>query len=65
MARHVQARFGRHAGSRDCFEAFPRSVKRGILEWILQAKRSATRARGIEETARLAQRNERANQWPR
>lgn len=45
------------------FEAFPRSVKRGILEWILQAKKPETRARRIEETARLAAQNIRANQW--
>ncbi|MDJ0946584.1 MAG: YdeI/OmpD-associated family protein [Kiloniellales bacterium] len=45
------------------FEAFPRSVKRGILEWIAQAKRPETRARRVEETARRAARNERANQW--
>lgn len=47
------------------FAAFPRSVKRGILEWILHAKRPATRAKRILETATLAARNERANQWPR
>lgn len=45
------------------FEAFPRSVKRGILEWILQAKKAETRAKRIEETARLAAENVRANQW--
>lgn len=45
------------------FEAFPRSVKRGILEWILQAKKPETRARRIEETAQLAAKNIRANQW--
>jgi uncharacterized protein YdeI (YjbR/CyaY-like superfamily) len=45
------------------FEAFPRSVKRAILEWIEQAKRPETRARRVEETASLAQKNERANQW--
>lgn len=45
------------------FAAFPRSVKRGILEWILQAKRPETRAKRVAETARLAQQNERANQW--
>jgi uncharacterized protein YdeI (YjbR/CyaY-like superfamily) len=49
----------------ECFAAFPRSVRRGILEWILQAKRAETRARRIDETARLAQENRRANQWPR
>lgn len=45
------------------FEAFPRSVKRGILEWIQSAKMPQTRARRIEQTAALADRNERANQW--
>jgi uncharacterized protein YdeI (YjbR/CyaY-like superfamily) len=47
------------------FDAFPRSIKRGILEWIVQAKKPETRARRIDNTARLAQRNERANQWAR
>ena len=45
------------------FEAFPRSVKRSILEWIAGARRPDTRARRVEETATLAARNERANQW--
>lgn len=46
------------------FEAFPRSAKRGILEWIQTAKRPETRTRRIEETARLAAQNIRANRWP-
>lgn len=45
------------------FEAFPRSVKRGILEWISNAKKPETRAKRIAETARLADQNVRANQW--
>ena len=51
--------------ARAYFDAFPRSVRRGILEWIAQAKRPETRAKRIEETARLAQSNYRANQWTR
>lgn len=47
------------------FDAFPPSVRRGILEWIAAAKTEATRQRRIDETATLAQRDERANQWPR
>ena len=43
--------------------AFPRSVKRGILEWIHTAKKAETRQARIVETARLASMNERANQW--
>lgn len=59
----LQKAFRAHPGSRAHFAAFPRSAKRGILEWILQAKKPETRAKRIAETARLAARNERANQW--
>jgi uncharacterized protein YdeI (YjbR/CyaY-like superfamily) len=45
------------------FAAFPRSVKRGILEWVQNAKKPETRANRIAETAKLAQANERVNQW--
>lgn len=45
------------------FEAFPRSVKRGILEWLLNAKQAETRQKRIEEIVSLAERNERANQY--
>jgi uncharacterized protein YdeI (YjbR/CyaY-like superfamily) len=44
------------------FDSFPPSTRRGILEWIKQAKSPETRARRIAETARLAQDNIRANQ---
>ena len=45
------------------FAAFPKSVKRGILEWITNAKTSSTRIKRIDETAVLARQNKRANQW--
>lgn len=45
------------------FTALPKSVQRGILEWILNAKRPETRAKRVEETARLAAEGQRANQW--
>lgn len=45
------------------WEAFPPSARRGILEWIVQAKKSETRQRRVQETAELAQQNERAAQW--
>jgi uncharacterized protein YdeI (YjbR/CyaY-like superfamily) len=45
------------------FSAFPRSAKRGILEWIANARKPETRARRIQETAMLAAENKRANQW--
>jgi uncharacterized protein YdeI (YjbR/CyaY-like superfamily) len=45
------------------FAAFPRSVKRAILEWISTARKPETRAARVAETARLANENLRANQW--
>ncbi|MFP5341311.1 MAG: YdeI/OmpD-associated family protein [Candidatus Limnocylindria bacterium] len=49
--------------AREHWDAFSRSARRGILEWIVQARRPETRAARIAETATLAARNERANQW--
>jgi uncharacterized protein YdeI (YjbR/CyaY-like superfamily) len=57
--------FRAHTGAAANFDAFPRSTKKAILEWILNAKRAETRAARVLETATLAARNERANQWPR
>lgn len=42
--------------------AFPRSVKRSILERIGNAKRSETRQKPVRETAELAAQNKRTNQ---
>lgn len=42
------------------FDAFPRSTKRAILEWIMLAKRPETRHKRIAETVRLATKNLRA-----
>ncbi len=61
----LRAELKRYENANDFFEAFPKSVKRGILEWILNAKRPETRQKRISETARLANRNEPANQWRR
>jgi uncharacterized protein YdeI (YjbR/CyaY-like superfamily) len=58
----LEAAFVRHPGSAANFAAFPRSVKRGILAWIATAKKPETRANRVEETARLAAENVRANQ---
>lgn len=59
----LQQALSQYAHAEDNFGAFPRSVKRGILEWIFNAKRPATRQKRIEETARLANDNIRANQF--
>lgn len=43
------------------FDAFPPSVKKGILQWIGGAKRPETRAKRVAETVEKAARNVRAN----
>jgi len=43
------------------FDAFPRSSRRGILEWIVNAKRPETRAARIATTVALASENRKAN----
>ncbi len=50
------------ARAREHWDAFPPGARKQILAWINTAKRPATRERRVEETARLAARNERANQ---
>jgi len=45
------------------WEKFPKSTKRGILEWIFNAKKTATRLKRINETVKLAKENIRANQY--
>ncbi|MCG9896229.1 MAG: YdeI/OmpD-associated family protein [Fimbriimonadaceae bacterium] len=46
--------------ARENWDAFPPSARRGILEWIQNARRAETRAKRVAETARLAQQNIRA-----
>jgi uncharacterized protein YdeI (YjbR/CyaY-like superfamily) len=45
------------------WNAFPKSAKNGILEWITSAKRPETRQKRIAETVELAAQNIRANQY--
>lgn len=49
--------------TRTYFDAFPRSTRRAILEWISAAKTAKTRGKRIERTVADAAVNIRANQW--
>ncbi len=57
----MQKAFMKNKKAFDYWDRFPRSAKRGILEWIKNAKRPETRAKRIEETVRLAADNIKAN----
>ncbi|MPZ48297.1 MAG: hypothetical protein GEU75_03120 [Dehalococcoidia bacterium] len=59
----LQAAFECNRGSAAKWEAFSRSARRAILEWIANARRPETRAQRIDETARLAAKGQAANQW--
>lgn len=59
------AAFAGTPSARSHWDAFPPSTRRGILEWIVNAKRPATRSQRIAETVDKASRNERALQWKR
>ncbi len=58
----LAAAFAVEPPGREHWDAFSKTTRRGILWWIRQAKRPETRAKRIQETARLAARNEKANQ---
>lgn len=59
----LQAAFDANPKAWSYWQAFPRSTKRAILEWILTAKKTETRQKRITETVRLAAENIRANQY--
>jgi uncharacterized protein YdeI (YjbR/CyaY-like superfamily) len=50
-------------GAEEQWVRFPPSARRALLEWIVQARTTATRTRRVEETAARAAVGERANQW--
>jgi uncharacterized protein YdeI (YjbR/CyaY-like superfamily) len=56
----LSAAFDANPPARANWDAFPRSARRAILEWIAHAKRLETRQKRIDVTATRAARNERA-----
>ena len=59
----LRAALDANADARRHWDAFPRSAKRGILEWIANAKRPETRQKRVRDTTDKAAQNVRANQW--
>lgn len=62
LPNDLKLAFSKNKTANENFGAFPRSVKRGILEWILNAKKEDTRLKRITETVSLAAQNIRALQ---
>lgn len=63
IPQDLQAAFDQYPNAALNFTQFPKSVQRGILEWIFNAKRPQTRKKRIDQTASKAEHNERANQY--
>ena len=59
----LQDRLNKNKKALNYFLAFSPSSRRGILEWILNAKKAETRLKRIEETVKLAADNIKANQY--
>ncbi|MFN8167960.1 MAG: YdeI/OmpD-associated family protein [Candidatus Nanopelagicales bacterium] len=59
----LRAALDAQPAARSAWDAFPRSAKRGILEWIVQAKKPETRATRVATTVAEAREGRRANQW--
>lgn len=59
----LQSAFAANHQAWQFWELFPKSTKRGILEWIMNAKRPETRQKRIVETVAKAAENVRANQF--
>jgi uncharacterized protein YdeI (YjbR/CyaY-like superfamily) len=56
----LRAALAGYPDARRHFDAFPNSARKMILGWIASARKPETRAKRVEETARLAQENVRA-----
>ncbi len=63
VLKDLQAALAKNKNAARRFAAFPKLVKRGILEWISNAKRKDTKAKRIAETVLLAAENKRAAQY--
>lgn len=61
LPEDLKSAFSNNKTALENWAAFPPSVKRGILEWIKNAKKPETRARRIKDTVAKATRNIRAN----
>jgi uncharacterized protein YdeI (YjbR/CyaY-like superfamily) len=61
LPEDLQKQFSNNKEAYENWEKFSRSSKRGILEWILNAKKPETRLKRIEETVSLAGQNIKAN----
>ncbi len=63
IPQEMKELLSQHPIAEQHYQNFPRSVKRGILEWIYAAKTLETKLKRIQNTIELAEQNIRANQY--
>jgi uncharacterized protein YdeI (YjbR/CyaY-like superfamily) len=56
----LAAAFAAHPGARENWDAFPRSPRRAMLVWLVEAKKPQTRAKRVAEIAERAAQGRRA-----
>lgn len=61
LPTEMEQLFQQNVSALENWNKFPKSGKRGILEWIRNAKRPETKLKRITETVQLAAQNRRAN----
>lgn len=61
MPEEMKTMMNHNTAALQYWEKFPKSVKRGILEWIYNAKKIETKMARIEKTVLFAAENKRAN----
>ena len=59
----LRAALDAEPSAREHWDAFPRSARRAILEWVTAAKTEPTRLRRVQQTVDEAAAGRRANQW--
>ncbi len=63
MPEELVKAFKQNKKAKENFDSFPPSAKKGIYQWIATAKTKETLNKRVIETASLAEKNIRANQW--
>jgi uncharacterized protein YdeI (YjbR/CyaY-like superfamily) len=63
IPKDLKNEFDEYKNAASNFNTFPSSAKKAILEWIKTAKRNETRLKRIKQTALLADKNIRANEY--
>ncbi len=63
VPKDLEIALGKNLFAKDFFEGLSKSVKKGMLQWLVLAKRAETRQKRIDEIVELAGRREKPKQF--